>query len=183
VLILPLRPPPSPSLHGLAWRWIPQWFKRLLLLHILCYSVHTDTDTEIYTYIRIRIIVIVTTRTRIRVHITSTPSSISLPSWSCVAMNPAVMEMISPSIMMARNTGCDDFTSRASRCRCTQTSQRLKITRSIVPEGYRQGQSCKKITRSHTHTHRQRTTPSTPTHTHTTRTTPQAPKRTPPTNT
>jgi len=38
---------------------------------------------------------------------------------------------------------------------------------------------CTKINRSHTHTHRQRTTPPTPTHTHTTRTTPQTPKRTP----
>jgi len=34
------------------------------------------------------------------------------------------------------------------------------------------------INRSHTHTHRQRTTPPTPKHTHTTRTTPQALKRT-----
>ena len=36
---------------------------------------------------------------------------------------------------------------------------------------------------THTHTHRQITTPLTPTHTHTTRTTPQTPKRTPPRNT
>jgi len=42
---------------------------------------------------------------------------------------------------------------------------------------------CKKINRSHAHTHRQRTAPPTPTHMYTTRTTPQTPKRTPPTNT
>ena len=48
----------------------------------------------------------------------------------------------------------------------------------IVPQG-EEGHacSCKKINRSHTHTHRQRTTPPTPTHT--TRTIPQTPKRTP----
>jgi len=70
-----------------------------------------------------------------------------------------------------------------------------------IPEGVREGMPegaapqwcrkivsfssgiCKKINKSHSHTHRPRTTPPTPTHAHTTRTTPQTPKRTPPTNT